>query len=211
MKISQIAFSLVELIVVISIMVLLTTSSVFYFFDFSDRRELIVHIDLFKNRLTQLDRQVKDFEISDYSMSFTGWYEYAVGNKNSLWVEFPLLVSLTAPLEAELSIQGWEPDSSWKYSILSQGKEVFTQVSSADTIQNYSLTPWQEYEIYGYVDGRPTNTFFIYSIGNLDAWIEIEPWVSWVLSNRNNIISSTPSPLELIFTKSWKQHTLTFP
>jgi type II secretory pathway pseudopilin PulG len=211
MKISQIAFSLVELIVVISIMVLLTTSSVFYFFDFSDRRELIVHIELLKNRIADLDLQVKNFEISDYSMTFTGWYDYAVGNKNTLWVEYPLQVALTSPFEAELSVQNGDPDSTWKYSILSQGKEVFSQVSAADTIQTYSLTSGQEYEIYGYVDGRPSNTFFIYTVGNLDAWIELESWVSGSLYNRNNITSSHPAPLELIFTKSWKQQTLTLP
>ena len=43
MKKNKIAFTMIELIVVTLIMVLLTSSSVFYFFDFTDNRELIIH------------------------------------------------------------------------------------------------------------------------------------------------------------------------
>jgi type II secretory pathway pseudopilin PulG len=84
MKKNKIAFTMIELIVVTSIMVLLTTSSVFYFFDFTDNRELIIQVDILEDSVADLNKQVKNFEISDYDLYFTAGLNYYTGSINNL-------------------------------------------------------------------------------------------------------------------------------
>ena len=76
MQKNKIAFTLVELMVVSTIIVLLSASSVFYFFDFTDKQELLIHVSLLEDEIEELDRQVKDFEISDYTLTFIPEYRY---------------------------------------------------------------------------------------------------------------------------------------
>ena len=84
MKKNKIAFTMIELIVITLIMILLTSSSVFYFFDFTDNRELIIQTDILKDTIGDLDKQVKRFEISDYELYFTAGIPYYIGSINNL-------------------------------------------------------------------------------------------------------------------------------
>ncbi len=70
MKENKVAFTLVELIVVSLIIILLSSGSVFYFFEFTDQRELTIHADILEDRIEELNKQVKNFHISDYEIAF---------------------------------------------------------------------------------------------------------------------------------------------
>jgi prepilin-type N-terminal cleavage/methylation domain-containing protein len=73
------AFTLIELIVVISIMTLITWSTVFYFIDFVKKQELTQKIEVIKDNLQNLDNNVKKYNIFDYELLFntstlSSWY-----------------------------------------------------------------------------------------------------------------------------------------
>lgn len=65
------AFSLVELIVVSSIITLITISWGFYFFDFLDNFEITNKTQNIENKIKELDLEVKNHEIFDYKIFFS--------------------------------------------------------------------------------------------------------------------------------------------
>ena len=64
------AFTLVELIIVISIITLITSSSVFYFLDFIKNQQIKQRTKTIENNLIQLDKDVKNYKIFDYELIF---------------------------------------------------------------------------------------------------------------------------------------------
>ena len=65
------AFTLVELIVVISIITLLTASSVFYFLDFVEEQKISQKLMIVEDNIADLDKKVKTYEIFDYELQFS--------------------------------------------------------------------------------------------------------------------------------------------
>ena len=73
------AFTLIELIVVISIMTLITAWSVFYFIDFVKNRELSQKLQIIEDDFIKLDNDVKKYNTFDYEInlntsSLSWWY-----------------------------------------------------------------------------------------------------------------------------------------
>jgi prepilin-type N-terminal cleavage/methylation domain-containing protein len=64
------AFTLVELIIVISIITITTTSTVFYFLDFVKNQEVKQRTQLISNNLDQLDKDIEKYKIFDYEILF---------------------------------------------------------------------------------------------------------------------------------------------
>lgn len=186
---------MIELIVVTSVMVLLTSSSVFYFFDFTDNRELIIQADILEDDISELNRQVKNFKISDYSLYFSASSNYYTGSINNLWTEDLVTFSVNNFGTGSFSIAWWSPNKTWKYSIYEESKEIITKITPADSNQSYGFDLAKNYEIVGYIGGAPSNTIILKTLSTLDSWIELTAPDSGVFSNKNNII--TPLNLEL--------------
>ena len=70
MKYIKKAFSLIELIVVISIITITTSSWVFYFFDYVKNQEISQKLTKIEDEIIYLDNQIKNFEIYDYEVNF---------------------------------------------------------------------------------------------------------------------------------------------
>jgi|TARA_Y100001960_G_C14670073_1_gene825486 prepilin-type N-terminal cleavage/methylation domain-containing protein len=64
------AFTLIELIVVSSIMVLISATSVFYFIDFIHLQETEQKVQLLEMDMKKYDQSIKNKEIYDYTMEF---------------------------------------------------------------------------------------------------------------------------------------------
>jgi prepilin-type N-terminal cleavage/methylation domain-containing protein len=64
------AFTLIELIIVITIITFITTSSVFYFLDFVKNQEIKQRIEVIENNIKQLDSDIKKYKIFDYELLF---------------------------------------------------------------------------------------------------------------------------------------------
>lgn len=70
MKYIKKAFTLIELIVVISIITITTSSWVFYFFDYIKSQEISQKLSQVEDELNFLDKQIKDYKIFDYELNF---------------------------------------------------------------------------------------------------------------------------------------------
>jgi len=198
------AFTLIELIVVSMIIVLLSASSMFYFFDFLDQRELFIHTDIFSSEIESLDDQVKNFEISDYSLSFSGWASYYIWNKNILWVDDPVSMNLDSNMSATFEIATGSWTQAWNYSIYEDSKLVSHKIVPADIDQTYEFTVGKSYEIQSYLSGATLNTLFVWYMFPADSWIEFI-WNTGEFHNKNNI----KNEFDLTFEKSGKSHTIT--
>jgi len=64
------AFTLVELIIVIAIITLISSSSVFYFLDFVKNQEINQRVQLIEDNLKKLDKDIKKYNIFDYELAF---------------------------------------------------------------------------------------------------------------------------------------------
>jgi len=73
------AFTLIELLLVITIIIIVTASWTFYFFKFLDSKNINSNIEIIKNNLWNIDKKVIDYEIFDYELVFkigSFWYIY---------------------------------------------------------------------------------------------------------------------------------------
>lgn len=79
------AFTLIELIIVISIITLLSSSSVFYFFDFVENKKINEMLLLIEDDFQELDKKVKNYEIFDYEiiLDTESWSKYYISNINT--------------------------------------------------------------------------------------------------------------------------------
>jgi len=68
MKKLQKAFTLIELIIITSIIVIITLSGTVYFNDFTDKIEIKNKLNYTKYILKNMDKQVKNYEIYDYEI-----------------------------------------------------------------------------------------------------------------------------------------------
>jgi prepilin-type N-terminal cleavage/methylation domain-containing protein len=80
MKKIKLAFTLIELIVVISIITLITSSWVFYFIDFVKKQEVEQKVSTLESRFNYYDYQVKNKQIYDYKINISAmnhsiWYQ----------------------------------------------------------------------------------------------------------------------------------------
>ncbi len=208
MKKNKIAFTMIELIVVTLIMALLTSSSVFYFFDFTDNRELLIQTDILQDDISDLDKQIKRFEISDYEMYFTAWISYYTGSINNLGTQNRVTLSLESSGTGIFSIPWWSGSWVWNYSIYENDKQISSRVTWANQIQEYIFDLKKNYSISGYVRQdnitTATNTIILQQLSSLDAGVELVAPTTWVFINRNNI----KTPLSLEFSKWSSNHIL---
>jgi prepilin-type N-terminal cleavage/methylation domain-containing protein len=78
------AFTLIELIVVISIITIISASWVFYFLDFVKEQEINQKLSIIEDDLNNLDKQVKDYKIFDYELKLdtsNTWFYITYINK----------------------------------------------------------------------------------------------------------------------------------
>ncbi|MDC0506000.1 type II secretion system GspH family protein [Candidatus Gracilibacteria bacterium] len=207
MKKNKIAFTMVELIVVTVIMILLTTSSVFYFFDFTDNRELIIQVDILQDDIDDLNKQVQRFNISDYELYFEAGLEYYTGSINNLGTQSSIILSIDeATGEGSFEIEGGGSNLVWNYEIYENEKEVFSKITAANLQQEYSFDFIKNYRVSGYVDGEATNSIIVKRLTTLDSGVDLLSPVSATYSNKNNI--KTPATLSLEFAKGSATYNL---
>lgn len=77
------AFTLIELLVVVSIITIISVGWVFYFFDFLEEQELEQNLVFLQEDFEILDREVENYEIFDYRISYTGDSQWYIINKNT--------------------------------------------------------------------------------------------------------------------------------
>lgn len=211
MKKNKIAFTMIELIVVSLIMVLLWTTSVFYFFDFTDNRALIVESDVLKDRVEDLNKQIKSFQISDYNLYFTPETNYFTGSVNNLGATYKVLFNIDSTGTGSFSIESWSGNLLWNYSIWENQKEIINKITSSDESQQYYFDTQKYYSIQWYITDNSTQEVFSTNIILLEPLLSNDSGViltttsnDGVFSNKNNIIT----PTDLTFEKGSNSYIL---
>ncbi len=152
------AFTLVELIVVISIMTLITTSTVFYFVDFVKNKELTQKIKIIENQLIDLDKDIKNYKIYDYEINLnintlSWWY---ITYLNNFDIDYKQTISLnTSNWSWTISISWTATSWTWLLKLYKKQKLFFTKeisnTSSFDflfnTVENYKIASTLSWEI----------------------------------------------------------------
>ncbi|MCD5385211.1 hypothetical protein LRZ95_00925 [Candidatus Gracilibacteria bacterium] len=164
------AFTFIELIIVISIMILITTSSVFYFLDFVKNKEVGQKIQILEDNLTKLDKDVSNYKIFDYEVIFdinthSGGYISYINNfdiNNSQYIDS--FNSLTGSGVIKFLGSG-----TGSIKIYKKDKFIYkTGITSSDTI-NYDFNQEISYKIKSTLTGEILNDIGInyYSEDNL--------------------------------------------
>jgi type II secretory pathway pseudopilin PulG len=145
------AFTFIELLVVSAILIIISTSSVFYFFWFLDQTKLNTWVDYVKNELKILDNQVRNKNISDYKIFlkkdslFFYTYENNIDLKNNLL--FAWIIDYdTWTWDILLSPLWWSTEA-LKLEIYANNKFLEDFIIPANSSLNYGFSKFLNYKI----------------------------------------------------------------
>jgi prepilin-type N-terminal cleavage/methylation domain-containing protein len=118
------AFTLIELIVVISIITITSASWVFYFLDYVKNQEITQKIKLIENNINQIDKDIKKYEIFDYEMFFNTsnlslWYITYLNNFDIPYKQTLILDTITWSWNISIP---WEVSLTWTLKLYKKQK-----------------------------------------------------------------------------------------
>ncbi len=218
------AFTLVEIIVSITIIALISASWVFYFHDFIWKQEIAIHINDFQNNISKLNNDVKNHNIFDYVINFdknSHWYTIS---KNNIWSDYLQNVQFdTINNNWSVSILP-SINNIWEIKIYSWNKKIdqvtrnWTDIINIDidkdTIINWFLS-WStlntvSFNFLNNIDYSKTKNIYILDI--LDSSmvsynsLSIEN-INWKIKYLNNSTELT-KPMIILFEKNWIEDRL---
>lgn len=201
------AFTLIELIVVSSIMVLISATSVFYFIDFIHLQETEQKVQLLEMDMKKYDQSIKNKEIYDYTMEFNTekseqWYLVYTNNFDlpfSQKLEFNS-VSWIGQLSST-----WNNANVWSLQFFEKHKKIDTKTIAWDSTSFFSFKNSQIYKIVWKMDNTILNTIHVYyfSADNLENQQEGK---LRLINIQNSQTSPTETYSELKITNiAWKK------
>ena len=120
------AFTLIELLIVISIMIITSISCVFYFSDFVENQGLKQRLFIISDDLNSLDEEIFYYNIYDYELTLD-----TTGNKNLWYIVYKNLFDLIKISKMNLDFDTWIwtwflengiASDLWKYKIFKKEK-----------------------------------------------------------------------------------------
>lgn len=118
------AFTLIELIVVTTIIILISSSWVFYFLDFVKWKDIDWKIYNIESVLVELDKKVKNYSIFDYEIqlnTWTGQYWY-ISYINNFDLPFNQKVNFNSITWSWIILTNWSINEMWKLKLYKQEK-----------------------------------------------------------------------------------------
>ena len=190
-EIKRIWFTLIELLVVISIIMIISTSWVFYFFNFIWSQKIKQEIEIIKDELRDIDKDIKTYKIFDYNLIFDtlSWslaYTYYINffdNSNSQIINFD-----SYTWKWIITISWWSPDL-WNLKIYKNIKLSINEIISWNVSYTWSFLDKSDYKISGYLSWITLNDIKIryFSETNLDKW----KWDFLELMEINTLLDKT--------------------
>ena len=166
------AFTLIELIVVISIIMILSSSGVVYFFDFIWSQKLKQELEIIKEDFKELDKDIKNYNIFDYSLylnTITWWLAYTYytnifDTNNSQIINFDSN-SWTWIIE----VNWWVWDL-WNIKISKNKKFFVNEIIPWNNSFSWSFLDEDNYKVSWYLSWTIINDIWIkyFSVSNLD-------------------------------------------
>jgi hypothetical protein len=204
------AFTLIELIVVISIIITISVSWVFYFSDFIESQELKQKLSLIEDSFEELDKEVWNYNIFDYDISLntiTGSLWYIV-NRNIFDLEKNTQIEVDFETGTGIvSIKNWELTDLWNLNIFKKEKLYLNESKNWDSnyIENFSNA--SEYKILWTLSWETLNElslhYFANSNRNIEAWNLIE-----LIDINTKEDKTGTSYNNLSIKKVWKKKTI---
>ena len=219
-------FTLIEIIVVISIIVLITGSWIFYFNNFLWWVKIKSDISKINSILEEFDNKVKYKEIFDYELYLKSWdlgfyyYENKFDLDNFLKATSLNFASWTWVLELHDSA----PSKYLQLFLYNDSRVISEKVLGSSESLPLSFSWYSEYKVVSYLSGTPINNVWInyFSESNLDYWSENLLFLEEILDENGEYLSDITikniwwrkslgnnfSKIILIFENNWRKEKL---
>lgn len=147
MKTSKIkAFSLIELIVVSSILIIVSTSWVFYFVSFIDNLTFKETLSDVKNNFETLNNKISKKEIFDYEMNFSKSNLYYSSSENIVDLDTYIKIDSITDWVITTSFSG-ATSGTWTIKLYENGKYKKTETIEHDWTFTWSIINTSKYKI----------------------------------------------------------------
>lgn len=153
------AFSLIELIVVLSIIAIAWFSSISFFWDFSDKNIINQDLSILKQNIDKYDKDIKNMKIYDYKMIIKTWSLAYITYTNYINQDYKAL------LDFNNDSLTWSLYTNWEISIWT--------IFSFDSYNNNKLF------ISSNIDAKDKQMFDFSSLNK----VEISSSISWSIVN----------------------------
>ncbi len=225
------AFTFIELLVVSAILILISTSSVFYFFGFLDQSKLNLWVSYIEDELKNYDKKVKNKDTTDYKIFLKKNSLFFIESENELDLSNLLVFSwsnldfYTWSWEIFLNPLGNE-DKALKIDIYADNKFLENIIIKWNTKFNYNFWKFQNYKVSWAYSGQILNNLEIkyFSDSNLDhkkqdylKLIKIDTdkssnldsiYIKNILWRKSFSDNPYSKELKLTFEVNWKEKTL---
>lgn len=222
-------FSLIELIIVISIIIIVSGSWVLYFSHFVDSQEIKQESQMILDTINTLDKEIKNNNILDYTIKFDtiSWYLVYSASINSHILNTPAHINFLSHTGVVLNIVSGTWSDIWNIKTYKKHKKQENIVLTGDDIYQYNFLYSQPYTIQSQLNDTSINTIQIIPYThnyNSIEWSMRLIWISnresWgntysrlTLSNidgKQKILwdNSVLSQAFLSFEKKWQTYTL---
>lgn len=213
-------FSFIEIIIVVMLISITTTTGMYYFQDFLQKQESNIHIQNVYHTIESLDKKVKNKEISDYTVYLKNNY-YTI-SQNNLWVENPIVYQNNSASTGLFQLKNLDQSKVFQYTLLKNNKKIeeknilWNQKIIFDYKNNTMKIQWklwddflnilevshleseENLQIINILDknNNSSNSLIIQNIWWLKKY---KDWQSW------NILDT---PIEIFFEYNWYENNL---
>ncbi|MDP2090387.1 MAG: hypothetical protein Q8K30_02210 [Candidatus Gracilibacteria bacterium] len=159
----KLAFTYIELIVVITIITLLSSTGVFYFNDFVKNQELTLKVNTIEDNLKDLDKKIKNNEIFDYEIQLntsTGSKGY-VTYVNNFDIPYNQKIDFNSVNGSGTLSTNGNSSLTGSLKLYKKHKLYTSAVRQGNTNQDFSLLDEPFYKIVGTLTGEVLNDIYI--------------------------------------------------
>ena len=231
MKILNKAFTLVELLVVTTIITLLSVWSVFYFLDFVKNQEIIQKVMLIEDNFDDLDKQIKDYKIFDYQLIFNTWSlsNLYVTYINNFDIPYNQDITFSSTTWIWIIETNWLSSQEWKIKLFKKNKLFLFETKAGNdnysfvfNKENYYKTTWTlSWEILNEIHinyfsedniyPEKNNSLILYDINIKEdkSWTQISELeitnIWWVKKFYDEWVEFLSNEVYLFFENNWKE------
>ena len=195
-KFNKTAFTLIELIIVITIIVISSSTGIFYFYDFIWKQELKQELFTIKKTIKSLDQKIKDYEIFDYEINIntSTWSLGYIYYTNTFDTQNQQIIDFNSTSGSGSIYISWFPESLWNIKIFNNDKMVSNQVRKWDKNYIYNFIWNSNYNIKSYLSWEILNDIHISYFNQLNSkeniqlvWINSQNDQNWIEYNNLKI------------------------
>jgi len=149
MKKIFIAFTYIELIVVISIITILSSSWVYYFLDLAKNQELNQKINTINDNINDLEKKIINYSIFDYEIRFStaNWWLWYINYINNFDNTYNQNINLNLINWSWTLWTNWNSSQEWNLIIYKNIKLYVNVIRQSDSLYNYYFNEKQFYKI----------------------------------------------------------------